>query len=954
MSTNFLTFYQRMQNQHAYESEAVPKRAVAMARRSFKTRTAIAILAGFMGAIGANAYAAPTMAAIEGEIQSLTRASPGDHWTGGTIVVSGQNIILPRNLLMDLPANRLTLNQLFAQAPPACVALGESGLAKGDKCNTSGMGGVVSIAANRTNGGNVIAGDVFVQKSAESVNGVVTFIDYNQGWFALNGNLNDPATGVMVRINDPTARHTVQSGAGCDPGSTTNCSADPRFALDPDNYTNVFTTGYPLCIPSTVSRNFPGLPTVPGGGVVNNPPTVSTPTNAAANGTGDLLCPTTNRTLNGGQPVDDSRRMSPIMLGDTITAEGNFERVNGVHFLSSHTNKVARALTTRTGPNANGQPDYIFPDEVFIDAPGFQNQRIRSLFIGYSTVAPADVVVWSIHYDPVTNSKHEFPLMSTAGCDRAAGLSTCTGQGIIPGGGDIFRIRHDVDFGIGAKPRLNPCDHLRADPRLAGLNICPASAVNPQGNITEMMGILSPLPHEIQARTGRKLANPALQSVDVSGAPSTNGQYLFPFGIGLGGIDIPNFFEINIDQTSTPFLFSGIPWNLDRRLSPGGCLASGCETTPQPLDPFPFEGLAMDPRLQAPAQPPLSLGLPSGVYSDLNFTAAALPNARNRILSFVNPAVNRLAGNGFETPALGNFGGLLQWPPVDPVATPITVTPVVDLIITQATTTTPPPVAVTDAAIAAFNTPVTISVLANDSNALTVAAVGPASHGTVSTNGITVLFTPTPGFSGADSFTYIASGNGGTATGVVNVTVNPNTNFAPVANPDSANVAAGSSVAINVLANDTDANGDVLSVTGVGPATRGTVTRVGNVVTYTANPGPAGTDSFTYTISDGNGGNATGTVNINVTAIENLAVGSAQFRTGRAEWRVAGTSSSEGATVTVRLGVSGPVIGSATVTAGVWTIAQRGSAIVPAAGNTISTTSSGGGVTNGFIITIRN
>ncbi len=931
MSHNFLTY-------------AMPKAMV---------RVTLALVVGVLSTLGAGVQAAPTIAAIEGEIQSLTRASPGDHWTGGTIVVSGQNIILPRNLLLDLPANRLTLNQLFDQAPAACVALGESGLAKGDKCNTSGKGGVANIAANRTNGGNVIAGDVYIQKSVESVNGVVTFIDYNQGWFALNGTLNDPVTGVMVRINDPSARHTTQSGAGCDPGSLVNCSADPRFALDPDNYTNVFTTGYPLCIPSTVSRNFPGLPVVVGGGVTNNPPTGITPTNAAANGTGDLLCPTTNRTVNGGQPVDDSRRMAPIMLGDTITAEGNFERVNGVHFLSSHTTKVAKALTTRTGPNANGQPDYIFPDEVFIDAPGFQNQRIRSLFIGYSTVAPADVVVWSIHYDPATNSKHEFPLMSTTGCDNAAGVSTCTGQGIIPGGGDIFRIRHDVDFGIGAKPRFNPCDHLRADPRLAGLNICPASAGNAQGNITEMMGILSPLPHEIQSRTGRKLADPTLQTVDASGNPSTNGQYLFPFGIGLGGIDIPNFFEINIDQTSTPFNFSGIPWNLDRRLSPGGCNGP-CEATPQPLDPFPFEGVAMDPRLQAPPQPPLSLGLPSGVYSDLNFTAAALPNARTRILSFVNPAVNRLAGNGFVTPAIGNFGGVLAWPPVDPVATPITITPVVDLIITQATTTTPAPVAVTDAATTAFNTPVTISVLANDTNALTVAAVGLAAHGTVSTNGVTVLYTPTLGFSGIDSFTYIASGNGGTATGVVNVTVNPNTNFAPVANPDTANVVAGSSVVVNVLANDTDANGDVLSVTGVGPATRGTVTRVGNVVTYTASPGPAGTGTFTYTISDGHGGNATGIVTVNVTAVENLAVGSALFRTGTAQWRVSGTSSVEGATVTVRLGAGGPVIGTATVTAGVWTIALRGSSVIPAPGSTISTTSSGGGVTNGFILTIRN
>jgi len=44
--------------------------------------------------------------------------------------------------------------------------------------------------------------------------------------------------------------------AGTDLTVPSNCSADPRFTLDPDNYTNVFTTGYPLCIPSTEPRDF--------------------------------------------------------------------------------------------------------------------------------------------------------------------------------------------------------------------------------------------------------------------------------------------------------------------------------------------------------------------------------------------------------------------------------------------------------------------------------------------------------------------------------------------------------------------------------------------------------------------------------------------------------------------------------------------------------------------------
>ncbi|MBI2960273.1 MAG: hypothetical protein HYY28_08170, partial [Betaproteobacteria bacterium] len=440
---------------------------------------------------------AAVIAPVAGEIQFITLDNPADHWSGGTIVVGGTIVIIPRNLLIDLPANRLTLQQIYEQAPAACVANRETGLAKGDSCNLTGMGAMVGISANRTNGGNVIAGDVFIEKAIESVTGQITYIDYNDGYFRLNGIPGDPATGVMVRLNDPDGRHTVQQGLGCAGGP--NCSADPRFTLDANNYTNVFTTGYPICIPSTLVRTFAdvlGLGT--------------TSAQARPDGRDDDLCPHTNRPDAGaavppaaGVVADDSRRFAPIVLGDSIVAEGSFETVNGVRFLSAHTTMVSVAMLTDTArPN---QPDYLFFAEVFMEAPGFQNQRMRNMFIGFTTVAPADVLIWSLHYDPFTNSVHEFPLGSTRGCDIAAGVGSCTGQGVLGFGTtwDIFRIRYDVDFGIGAKPLLNPCAHLQAEPRFGNATpICPNS--NPlaqQGkydtNITEMMGILQPVAHEI-------------------------------------------------------------------------------------------------------------------------------------------------------------------------------------------------------------------------------------------------------------------------------------------------------------------------------------------------------------------------------------------------------------------------------------------------------------------------
>src|SRR5215216_2841094 len=474
-------------------------------------------------------------APITGEIERLTLNNQQDPWSGGIIVVGGQNIIIPRNLLMDLPANRLTLNQAFAQAPPACLQRAESGLAKADFCNANKTGAIATIHANRTSAGNVIAGDVFIQKGVETVKGKVTYINYTDGYFRVNGAPNDANTGVMVRLNDPENRHTVQQGAGCQAGSV-NCSPDPRFTLDPDNYTNTFSTGIPSCLPSTVARSF--VDTLDIDGDANTTETLTT--QSSTSGTGDLLCPSTNRTAD--LIVADSRRFAPIQIGDSIEAEGNFETINDVKFLSAHTTVVNRSLGTR---DVAGQPDYLTLDEVGIDAPGFQNQRVRTLFIGFASLN-TDVMIWSLHYDPAANNAHEFPLATVVGCDNAAGAGTCGQNGLVAGvPGNIWKIRHDVDFIAPAtSPRLDPCDHLRADPRFGASNPCPAG-----GTFEEQFGVLSPVPHEIMARTGRKFADAtgSLKTIDILGNEATNGEYLFPLGLGLGGIVGPENIKIDLN-----------------------------------------------------------------------------------------------------------------------------------------------------------------------------------------------------------------------------------------------------------------------------------------------------------------------------------------------------------------------------------------------------------------------
>jgi hypothetical protein len=92
------------------------------------------------------------------------------------------------------------------------------------------------------------------------------------------------------------------------------------------------------------------------------------------------------------------------------------------------------------------------------------------------------------------------------------------------------------------------------------------------------------------------------------------------------------------------------------------------------------------------------------------------------------------------------------------------------------------------------------------------------------------------------------------------------TNTVPDAVNDAAVVAQDSGPnAINVLANDTDADGDPLTIIAVTQGAHGSVTFSAGSVSYTPNAGYVGSDSFTYTIDDGDGGHDTATVSVNVT-----------------------------------------------------------------------------------------
>lgn len=89
-------------------------------------------------------------------------------------------------------------------------------------------------------------------------------------------------------------------------------------------------------------------------------------------------------------------------------------------------------------------------------------------------------------------------------------------------------------------------------------------------------------------------------------------------------------------------------------------------------------------------------------------------------------------------------------------------------------------------------------------------------------------------------------------------------NKTPDAVADSAVTGPGAAVTLNVVANDSDANGDALTVISVSKPQFGTAATDGQNVTYTPNAAFVGEDHFTYIVSDGKGAQAAGSVTVTV------------------------------------------------------------------------------------------
>lgn len=484
--------------------------------------------------IGAGANG-ETGAIYMGYVHDVVLDDATSRWSGATLTLEGgATIIVPRNLNVDLPANRLTIQEFCEQEPGQLAG----------QCALPADTYFATALANRQADGRVIAGELFIHKGEGEYRGVVTQIDPD-GSFVINDT-------TRVRINDPESVHSAQTCAGEPFEANPNCSPDPRFGLDPTNYTIHGTTGYPFCI----------------------------------NGSHCF----TNSGRSGGQAAalaSDSLRQEPLLVGDFVIVTGNVEGDDpGASFVSAHTVDVGVQITT-----APGSPDYVKVAEAEWDVNSWANLRLKSLMIGMMT-SNSSMFVERVVFNGASDA------LSTGSCERSEFVGStnaclslgqnCTANAALQtnlGDGQIVKLGYDWDFLVGGGDTLNPALMVSLDGDPDQLMQSGDSDAN------NAFRIMSPAFREIIFRTGTREACDADDScpeaIDANGKPASWGMYLSPVGIGF-----PEWDEIALNGFSTPFVFEGIPWLYDRRLGPGGG-EEAMATHPMGslgLDPFPASG----------------------------------------------------------------------------------------------------------------------------------------------------------------------------------------------------------------------------------------------------------------------------------------------------------------------------------------------------------------------------
>jgi len=310
---------------------------------------------------------------------------------GGTLTLNGGPIVIPCNLVIQLPANTMTWAD-FVNGGPS-LALG------------SGYPSFEMRAVGNMVGTRRIAGLLYAsQQSLNTSTGVITGIDYATGNLKVDtGNAAKPA---IVQINDPNGRFGRKQ------------TPDPRFSVDDANPTVHSGTGYPMCVPRTdpataddplcPQQNRP-KPSATGqcrnfslSGIV--PPKSGELTPAAA---GQVYCSefVMNTVAARAATDPDPRQQTPFEVGDSITFSGTLTKdAAGAEYTSAHTVEANIGIYTMPGT----QPSYLAigqfgvgtadPNAVSIN--GFATETADRIFLESETTdvkTPVDIYMMDVN-----------------------------------------------------------------------------------------------------------------------------------------------------------------------------------------------------------------------------------------------------------------------------------------------------------------------------------------------------------------------------------------------------------------------------------------------------------------------------------------------------------------------------------------------------------------------------
>jgi hypothetical protein len=323
-----------------------------------------------------------------------------DNRLGGTVTINNTTIVVPCNMVVQMPANTMTWADMVHGGPSLAFKDGAF-----PSFEMRVVGNIVD--------GKHMAGLMFAsQQSANTGSGTISKIDYDTGEIHVDS--GDPANPVVLQVNDPNGRFGREQ------------SPDSRFSVDDQNPTVHAATGYPMCVP----REDPATADDPLCPQANRPK----PAGAGRHcrnftdagvvplpGSGELSAPLATDEFcmkfvmpsvadrAAGDP--DPRQQAPFEVGDEITWSGTLIHGPGGDLISAHTVEGNVGIYTQPGT----QPSYLAIGEFGVGsadpnataASGVAQEAQDRIFLESETTdvkTPVDIYLMDV--DPRTGVVH--------------------------------------------------------------------------------------------------------------------------------------------------------------------------------------------------------------------------------------------------------------------------------------------------------------------------------------------------------------------------------------------------------------------------------------------------------------------------------------------------------------------------------------------------------------------